>query len=120
MGPLAFSPRTHLTDLGRNLPISDQSETQIERKFREGGFTMVEEPFALGEVSFHAGWTFHRAGRNLTERPREVMTVIYMDRDMRLSAPANDNQQADWDTWCPGAKVGEVVETPLNPILYQP
>ncbi len=118
LGPLAFSPRTHLTDLGRNLPISDQSETQIERKFKEGGFTMSEEPFRLGEVSFHAGWTFHRAGRNLSERPREVMTVIYMDEAMRLAAPRNENQQADREAWCPGAEVGELIDTPLNPVLW--
>lgn len=118
LGPLAFSPRTHLTDLGRNLPISDQSETQIERKFKEGGFTMFEEPFQLGEISFHSGWTFHRAGRNLSERPREVMTVIYMDEAMRLGAPQNENQREDWEGWCPGAKVGEVIDTPLNPVLW--
>jgi ectoine hydroxylase-related dioxygenase (phytanoyl-CoA dioxygenase family) len=119
MGPLAFAPRTHLTDLGRNLPISDQSQSLVERKLREGGFGVVEEPFALGEVSFHAGWTFHRAGRNLGDRPREVMTVIYMDADMRLAAPANENQQNDWDAWCPGAKVGELIDSPLNPVLYR-
>jgi ectoine hydroxylase-related dioxygenase (phytanoyl-CoA dioxygenase family) len=118
MGPLAFAPRTHRSDLGRDLPISDQSEAQIERRFKEGGFTRVEEPFALGEVSFHLGWTFHRAGRNLTERPREVMTVIYMDEDMRLAAPRNEWQQNDRDTWCPGAEPGEPIRTPLNPLIW--
>ena len=46
------------------------------------------------------------------------MTVIYMDKDMRLAAPRNENQQADWDSWCPGAKVGEGIDTPLNPVLW--
>jgi hypothetical protein len=27
-------------------------------------------------------------------------------------------QQNDWDTWCPGAVVGEVIETGINPVLY--
>jgi ectoine hydroxylase-related dioxygenase (phytanoyl-CoA dioxygenase family) len=118
MGPLAFSPRSHRLDLGRDLAISDQSQSVIEKKLLAANLGQHEEPFDLGEVSFHSGWTFHRAGRNLTDRPREVMTVIYMDEEMRLAAPRNDNQQADWDAWCPGAKVGEVVRSPINPVLW--
>jgi hypothetical protein len=69
-------------------------------------------------VSFHAGWTFHRAGANSSTRPREVMTVIYMDQDMRLAAPLNEYQQSDSDGWCPGAKIGELIDGPLNPVLW--
>src|SRR6185503_4760085 len=118
MGPLAFAPKSHLHDLGRDLEISDKSQQAIEKKLLALGLGQFEEPFELGEVSFHAGWTFHRAGRNLSDRPREVMTVIYMDEDMRLAAPRNENQQADWDGWCPGAKVGELIQTPINPVLW--
>jgi hypothetical protein len=50
---------------------------------------------------------------------RKVMTMIYMDIDTVLKTPENHNQQADWDTWCPGATVGEVINTPLNPVLYE-
>lgn len=120
MGPLEFSARSHLLNKGRGLKISDESEKQIERLLREEGFPHIIEPFELGEVSFHSGWLFHRAGPNTTGRMRQVMTMIYMDKDMRLKAPENDNQQADWEAWCPGAKVGEVVDTPLNPVLYSP
>jgi ectoine hydroxylase-related dioxygenase (phytanoyl-CoA dioxygenase family) len=117
MGPLAFAPGSHRLDLGRDLAIGDASQRAIEKALLEADLGMSEEPFALGEVSFHAGWTFHRAGRNTTDRVREVMTVIYMDAEMRLAAPRNDNQQADRDAWCPGARVGEVIATPLNPVL---
>jgi len=118
MGPLAFAPKSHLHDLGRELEISDQSESKIEKKLLAANLGQVEQPFELGEVSFHSGWTFHRAGRNLSDRPREVMTVIYMDEAMKLAAPRNENQQCDWDTWCPGAKVGEQINTPINPVLW--
>lgn len=120
MGPLEFSARSHRLNKGRGLKISDESEKQIEHLLREEGFPHIIEPFELGEVSFHSGWLFHRAGPNTTGRMRQVMTMIYMDKDMRLKAPENDNQQADWEAWCPGAKVGEVVDTPLNPVLYSP
>ena len=46
------------------------------------------------------------------------MTVIYMDQDMRLAPPKNKNQIADTERWCPNVQVGEVVASPLNPLLY--
>lgn len=118
MGPLAFAPKSHTKDLGRDVEISDASQSKIEKELLRHELGMVEEPFELGEVSFHAGWCFHRAGPNKSTRPREVMTVIYMDQEMRLAAPRNENQQADWDGWCPGAKIGELIDTPLNPVLW--
>jgi ectoine hydroxylase-related dioxygenase (phytanoyl-CoA dioxygenase family) len=118
MGPLAFSPGSHRHEIGRDLEISDRSQTLIERSLQEKGLGCFEEPFELGEISFHSGWTFHRAGRNETALPREVMTVIYMDQDMRLAAPRNPFQKDDWEGWCPGAKVGEPIDTPLNPVLW--
>jgi hypothetical protein len=41
-----------------------------------------------------------------------------MDEDMRLAAPMNQNQQADWDAWCPGVKIGERIQSPINPVLW--
>ncbi len=118
MGPLEFSARSHTLAAGRELKISDESEEQIGTLLGNNDFEHVVQPFELGDVSFHAGWLFHRAGPNTTDQPREVMTIIYMDADMRLKAPENENQQADWDAWCPGAVVGSVIDTPLNPVLY--
>ncbi len=119
LGPLEFSARSQQLQEGRTLKISDDSEYFIQKKLTLNDFKKVVEPFEMGELSFHSGWIFHRAGPNSTKNMRKVMTVIYMDKNMRLKAPANDNQQADWDTWCPGAVVGELIDTPLNPILYQ-
>lgn len=119
LGPLEFSAKSHQLQEGRTLKISDDSETIIQKKLTLNDFKKVVEPFDLGEVSFHGGWVFHRAGGNHTNTMRKVMTVIYMDKDMKLKAPANENQQADWDTWCPGAIVGELINTPINPVLYE-
>ena len=46
------------------------------------------------------------------------MTIIYMDRDMRLADPKNQSQKNDWAKWCPGAKIGEIIDSPLNPVIY--
>jgi ectoine hydroxylase-related dioxygenase (phytanoyl-CoA dioxygenase family) len=119
LGPLEFSAGSHQIVEGRDLEISDESETAIQQKLKVTDFKHVIEPFDLGEVSFHSGWVFHRAGANITEQMRKVMTVIYMDKDMVLKNPENKNQINDWNTWCPGAKVGEVINTPINPVIYQ-
>lgn len=118
MGPLEFSAGSHAIVEGRELEIGDESEAQIQKRLRVTDFEHVIEPFDVGEISFHSGWIFHRAGANLTNMMRKVMTIIYMDKDMLLKAPDNANQENDWHTWCPGAIIGEVIDTPLNPVLY--
>jgi ectoine hydroxylase-related dioxygenase (phytanoyl-CoA dioxygenase family) len=117
MGPLEFSAGSHQITEGRELAISDESEAKIQKRVTD--FPHIIEPFDLGEVSFHSGWVFHRAGANTTDKMRKVMTVIFMDKDMILKAPENENQKVDWEVWCPGAKIGEIINTVQNPISYQ-
>jgi ectoine hydroxylase-related dioxygenase (phytanoyl-CoA dioxygenase family) len=119
LGPLEFSAGSHQIVEGRDLEIGDESEIIIQQKLKVTHFEHVIEAFDLGEVSFHSGWVFHRAGANTTNQMRKVMTVIYMDKDMVLKNPENKNQINDWNTWCPGATIGEIINTPLNPIVYQ-
>ncbi len=118
MGPLCFGRGSHLKNIGRDLAISDESERLIRQAIQEQGVLEVYEPYDLGEVSFHYGWTLHRAGPNTTGQPRKVHTIIYMDQDMRLAPPRNANQQRDWETWTPGTKLGEVMDDALNPVLF--
>jgi ectoine hydroxylase-related dioxygenase (phytanoyl-CoA dioxygenase family) len=118
MGPLEFSAGSHEIMDGRDLSISEKSEVTIQTRLKVTDFKHVIEPFDIGEVSFHSGWVFHRAGANTTNSMRKVMTIIYMDKDMRLKKPENDGQQNDWDTWCPGAEIGKIIDSPLNPVLY--
>ena len=118
MGPLAFYAKSQSAAFGRELAISDESELRIAAAMEAQGFVIVDEPFELGEVSFHQGWTFHRTGANKSTRPRSVMTVIYMDRDMKLKHPENDMQRNDWARWCPGAVSGEPIRTAMNPVIY--
>ena len=118
MGPLEFSAGSHHILDGRDLAISSESEQRIAERLKVTDYEHVAQPYDIGEVSFHSGWLFHRAGANSTDQERRVMTVIYMDKDMKLKEPSNEGQINDWNQWCPGAKVGEVIETPLNPQLY--
>ena len=118
MGPLAFSIGSQRCDFGRDLEISDESESRISSALTLRDLPVDEGPFDLGEVSFHSGWTFHRAGPNRSGAMREVMTVIYFSDGMRLAPPRNRNQLNDWMTWMPGAQIGEPIATELNPLLW--
>ncbi|SNR46370.1 Ectoine hydroxylase-related dioxygenase, phytanoyl-CoA dioxygenase (PhyH) family [Maribacter sedimenticola] len=118
MGPLEFSAGSHEIMDGRELSISDESEQIIQNRLKVTDFKHIISPFDIGEISFHSGWVFHRAGANTTRNMRKVMTIIYMDKHMKLKQPTNDGQQNDWETWCPGTKIGRIINSPLNPVLF--
>ena len=119
MGPLSFARGSHVKYIARDIAISDESERLIREQVKLHKLIEVMEPFDLGEVSFHYGWTLHRAGPNTTGQPRKVHTVIYMDKDMRLIEPRNPNHESDWKSWTPSTKVGEVMADPKNPVLWE-
>ncbi len=116
MGPLQFAIGSQNIIEHRDLVISAESEQKIGRSLKD--YPMDETPFDLGEVSFHSGWTFHRAGPNRTEQMRKVMTVIYIEDGIRVAAPKSASQENDLKTWMPGANTGDVIATALNPVLY--
>jgi len=116
MGPLSFCIGSQQILSHRDVAISDESEQKLNRSLKD--YPKDETPFDLGEVSFHAGWTFHRAGPNTTGQMRGVMTVIYIEDGITLAEPKNQNQQNDWNRWMPGAELGKVVDTPLNPVIW--
>ena len=116
MGPLIFSEKSHRLQVGRDLEISDESETTLKQALEQ--FRLEDSAYELGDVSFHAGWTFHRAGANTTDRPREVMTMIYMDENIRVTPPKNKNHTMDMERWMPGLAPGDALTSRLNPVVY--
>ncbi|TDM08412.1 MAG: phytanoyl-CoA dioxygenase [Ideonella sp. MAG2] len=118
MGPLGFYARSQSVEFGRDLGISDESEEKISANMARHGFEFCSGAFELGEVSFHLGWTFHKAGANRSTQPRSVMTVIYMDAAMRLGAALNAIQSNDAAQWCPGVQLGELAASRKNPVIY--
>ncbi len=117
MGPLTFAPGSQRVAraLAAELAISDTSERTLGAALR--ALPVDDRPYELGEVSFHGGWTCHRASANHTERPRGAFTIIYMDADMRMLEPQHRNHRADAALWLPGVKPGEVAASPINPVV---
>ncbi len=116
MGPLAFAAGSQLDQRFRHLAISDDSERLIQTAMN--GYPLDAGPFELGEVSFHSGWMYHRAPPNQTLKTRGVMTIIYMDQNMRLKEPESKHQVNDRAAFCPGIAVGEICASELNPVLW--
>lgn len=69
-------------------------------------------------MSFHSGWTFHRADGNSGPETRRVLTAIFIDADMVMAEPQNDNQRADCKRWLPGVTPGEICDCARTPVVW--
>jgi ectoine hydroxylase-related dioxygenase (phytanoyl-CoA dioxygenase family) len=117
MGPLEFAPGSHRIRLGRDLEISDESEAAVARGLVDARLGTDRAPYGLGDVSYHRGWTFHRAEPNRTDVPRRVLTVVYVDSATRLVQPTNHQHRRTIDS-LPGAVVGGELDPVANPVLF--
>ncbi len=120
MGPMTFASGSHrLGNLG-DFPIGDESHREFDRLVSENRLACRPGgAFAVGDASFHSGWTLHCAPGNETARMREVMTVIYFADGTRVGPLDHPNRRFDRDTWLPGCEVGEVAASRLNPVLFK-
>ncbi len=118
MGPLAFAEGSQHVEIGRDVEISDTSEKILADELKKQNFNVHDTPFDLGEVSYHAGWTFHRAGPNTSGQPRKVMTMIYIDKDQVIMQPRNKFQTADHAKWLDNVPAGSHPQDELNPVLF--
>jgi|SaaInlStandDraft_1057018.scaffolds.fasta_scaffold72970_2 ectoine hydroxylase-related dioxygenase (phytanoyl-CoA dioxygenase family) len=116
MGALGFAQGSHRKHLGRDLTISKESETTISNGVKEMSYSC--EPFSIGDISFHYGFTLHNAAANTSGAMRRVMTVIYMDSEMRVKELRTDAHRSDLERWIPGRAPGDLCDSPLNPVLY--
>lgn len=117
MGMLTFasgSQHVNLPPIG----ISDESEKMISEFVAEHKFPIVaQKTMKAGDATFHRGWTLHAAPGNETTHMREVMTLIFMDADMRVTEPKNPNQEADRQRWFQGLAPGSLAASSINPII---
>jgi ectoine hydroxylase-related dioxygenase (phytanoyl-CoA dioxygenase family) len=117
MGMLTFASGTQHVKLPP-MPISDKSEETIASFVREQGFPIkAQKTMQAGDATFHMGWTLHAAPGNHSETMREVMTIIFMDADIEVAEPQNENQEADRKRWLASKPAGTRADSWLNPII---
>lgn len=117
MGMLTFASGTQHVKLPP-MPISDKSEETIASFVQDQGFPIkAQKTMHSGDATFHMGWTLHAAPGNHSETMREVMTIIFMDADIEVAEPQNENQEADRKRWLDFKPAGTRADSWLNPII---
>ena len=119
LGMLTFASGSHKEGSVENIGISDESETLLEQFIKNKNYPVSrQQSMHAGDASWHYGWTLHSAPGNIsTDTTREVMTIIYFADGATVTAPINDNQEADRQRWLRGVNPGSAAESDLNPLL---
>lgn len=118
VGGMGFAVGSHRMDRLTGHGISDASEAELQTYVKEKGLAVKQMAgLKAGDVTFHYGWTIHRAPANPSPTMREVMTVIYYEDGVRL-APLSDTNRGDAADCLPGLIAGQPAASELNPKLY--
>lgn len=83
--------------------VRDKSPEELQR---------VYCPLKRGSVTFHDGRTFHAAGKNLTDKPRRVLSIIYMADGVTYNGKSHPVTND-----IPVLLVGEKLEGEMFPII---
>ena len=120
MGPLSFAKPLDVYKLIENVKFN-QFDTSYDKKvkniFKNNQVSVVEEPFELGEVSFHHNLSFHTASENKTNQSRIVLANTFFADGARVEN--NPTMiSGDWKKFIPDTNPGEIVSSNLNPICW--
>ena len=118
MGTLRFASGSHVEGYLGDIPISDESETQLRAFVEQKGFKLGQAAeMKAGSATFHSGWTLHSAPPNFSDQMRPAMTIIYFADGARVSDLDNKHRVNDRDHWLPRTEPGDLAATRLNPVL---
>lgn len=118
MGTMTFVPGSHNDTSFNRMEISEKSQQYFEEIVRQRGVMVPSFSLDAGDATFHSGWTLHSAHRNVSERRREVMTIIYYADGTRVIEPDNEHRKVDLSVFIPGRAPGDLADSDLNPRLY--
>lgn len=120
VGSMQFASGSHKRGYINKLVISDESHKTLAQYIEAEKFPLVSYGgMAAGDATFHAGWTLHSAPGNPTPNTREVMTVIYVADQTKVLEPDTNARKKDLARWMPGLNPGDMIDSPLNPLMYQ-
>ena len=120
MGPLTFAKPLEVYKLVKDIKFNEfdtSYDKKINNVFKDKQVSIVEEPYELGEVSFHHNLNFHTASENRTTQSRIVLANTYFADGARV---VNDPTMVsgDWKKFIPATKPGEIASSNLNPICW--
>ncbi|MEN0052955.1 MAG: phytanoyl-CoA dioxygenase family protein [Mucilaginibacter sp.] len=118
MGMLTFASGSYTNGAIFNHEISDESETLFDDYVKQKQFAISRpKTMKAGDATWHRGFTIHNAPGNLSDKMREVMTIIYVADGARINPPKNEWQKNDHQKWLLGKPIGGFVDSELNPKL---
>ena len=80
-GCMSFVPGSHAWDINETIDLSGVRGDDIFEQVKDKPAHEVQRvycPLKRGSVTFHDGRTFHYAGKNTSDEPRRVLSIIYM------------------------------------------
>ncbi len=115
-GALCYASGTHRDDRLRAFPVSPESDVALRKLIAARGCTLVEEPFAAGEVGFHDLRTVHWTAANTSGLARTAYNIFYLpDGARHAERPFGEHQERYWP--CPGQTPGMAFAGPQHPLL---
>ncbi|MCD2191836.1 phytanoyl-CoA dioxygenase family protein [Actinomycetospora endophytica] len=119
MGPLSFARGMDTWRLLADLAfdkVGTSYDRRVAQTLREAGAVIHDQPFALGDVSFHSTLCFHTAGANRTTQPRMVLGATYFADGARVVEHPT-MVSGDWQVFIPRTAPGEPAASPNNPLV---
>jgi len=118
MGMLTFASGSHKNGYVFDFEISDESQGEFDNYVNTNGFKISRAThMQAGDATFHYGYTIHNAPGNQSNQMREVMTVIYIADNARITEPKHQWQINDHKTWLMELPVGAPAASELNPLV---
>ena len=120
MGPLAFAKPLSVFGLVKDIDFN-KFDTSYDKKvaetFRSNNVAIEDDPFEVGEVSFHHNRCFHTAASNRTTRARVVLANTFFENGARV-VDRPTMVSGDWQKFIPGVGPGDMAASSLNPICW--
>lgn len=120
MGPLAFARPIDVYKLVKNIAFNKFNtsyDRHVAEVFRDHAVAVDDEPFEIGEVSFHHNLCFHTAAANRTRQSRIVLAnTYYADGARVVDAPTMVS--GDWRKFIPDTEPGDIAASALNPVCW--
>lgn len=118
MGMLTFASGSQVAGNALDKEISDESESQFDSIVEKNKYPITRaEEMKAGDATWHYGFTIHKAPGNFSSQKREVMTIIYIADDAKITSPRNQFQENDHKTWLLSKEVGTLADAALNPLV---
>lgn len=121
MGPLVFARGIDAHEKVRDLDFDKFGtayDATVAETLRRERIPVEAVEYDLGSVTFHHTFSLHSAGPNSTTTERMALATTYFEDGARL-VDEPTLVSGDFEKFMPGVGPGDVIATPMNPVLWR-